>query len=71
MNKIFQEQFLDNLVFRLVGYSEVYQQNFRKTASKKFTFKVGDSESICKILEKQLRENLNFGKFFCIYEQNL
>ena len=34
------------------------------------TFKVDDSESIRKILEKHLQRNLHFRKLFCIYEQN-
>ena len=50
---------------------EIYQQNFHKTTSKKSIFKVGDSESISKILEKHLQRNLHFRKLFCICEQNL
>ena len=51
---------------------EIYQQNFRKTTSKKSIFKVGDSESIRKILEEHLQRNLHFRKkAFCICEQNL
>ena len=36
INKIFQEYFLGDLV----SNSEIYQQNFQKTISKKFIFKV-------------------------------
>ena len=49
----------------------MYQQNFRKTTSKKSIFRVGDSKSVSKILEKQLQRNFHFRKLFCIYEQNL
>ena len=48
---------------------EIYQQNFHKTTSKKSIFKIGDSESISKILEKHLQRNLHFRKLFCICEQ--
>ena len=50
---------------------EIYQQNFHKTTSKKSIFKVGDSESISKILEKHLQRNLHFRQLFCIHEQNI
>ena len=61
MNKIFQEYFLDDPVFRLVAsYSKIYQQIFWK----KFIFKVGSTESIQKILKRYLRRNLHFRKFY-------
>ena len=53
-NKIFQEYFLDN--------SEIFQQKFQKTASKKSIFKIGSTKSINKVLEKCLRKNFDFRK---------
>ena len=71
MNKIFQEHFLDNAVFRLVAILKSIKKIFKKQLQKKSIFKVGDSESINRILEKHLQRNLHFTKLFCIYEYNL
>ena len=71
MNKIFQQYFLDDLVFRLVAILKSINKIFEKTISKKSIFKIGTFESINKILEKYLQINLHFRKLFCIYEQNL
>ena len=46
----FQKHFLDNPVFRLVAILKSINNIFEKTTSKKSIFKVGDSESISKIL---------------------
>ena len=71
MNKIFWEYFLDDSVFKIGTYPEIYRQNSRKTTSKKFIFKVGSSILSTKILKKYLRKKLYFRKLLCIYEQNL
>ena len=67
MNKIFEEQFLENPVFRLVAILKSINKIFEKRTQRK----VGDSESVNKILEKHLQRNLHFRKLFCTYERNL
>ena len=63
MNKIFQEHFLDNPVFRLVAILKSINQ-IRKTTPKNSIFMVGDFESISKILEKHLQRNFHFRKIY-------
>ena len=66
MNKIFQEYFLDDSVFKLIAI----QKTINKIL-KKLIFKVVSFKSINRILEKYLQRNLHFRKLFCIYEHNL
>ena len=55
------DQNLSGMFFRRSSfYSKIYQQSLRKTTSKESVFRVGNSESINKIFEKDLRRNLNF-----------
>ena len=70
MNKIIQEHFLDNLVFRFVAILKSINKIFKKELQRN-VFKVGDSKSIIKIFEKHLQRKLHSRKLFCIYEQNL
>ena len=73
MNKIFQEHFLDNPVFKLVNIVKSLNKVFIKGLQRFWTaiFKVGNFKSISKILEKHLQRNLLFRKLFHIYEKNV
>ena len=53
MNKLFQEYFLNDLVFRLVGIQKSINKIFEKQLHGKSIFKVGSSKSITRILEKK------------------
>ena len=64
MNKIFQEYFLDDPVFRSVAIlKSISKKNFKE-------IHFLSSEFINKILQKHLRRNLHVRKLFSIYEHN-
>ena len=65
---MYARMYLDNPVFRLVAILKFIKKCLEQQKS---IFKVSDSESMSKILEKHLRRNFHFRKPFCIFEQNL